>query len=81
MQINSIINQSIQICKDSKDKKWIISQFFKHFTSVLNGLENMKKTYSEDSAIVARLNVISALLQEEIKEIELLSHGHDSICQ
>lgn len=74
MQINTIINQSLQTCKESKDKPWITSQFYKHFKSVLLGLENIKITYKDDSAIVARLNVIGALLEEEIKEIELLSH-------
>jgi hypothetical protein len=81
MQINSIINQSLQLCKESKDKPWVISQFHKHFNSVLAGLENMKKTYADDSAVVARLNVISALLKEEIKEIESLPHGQDSVSQ
>ena len=74
MQINTIINQSLQTCKENKNKPWITSQFHKHFKNVLVGLENMKITYKDDSAVVARLNVIGALLEEEIKEIELLSH-------
>ena len=74
MQINTIINQSLQACKENRDKSWVVSQFHKHFQNVLIGLENIKITYKEDSAVVARLNVIGALLEEEIKELELLSN-------
>ena len=74
MQINSIISQSLQVCKENREKIWTISQFYRHFINVLRGLQNMKKTYSDDSAIVARLNVISSLLEEEVKEIESFSH-------
>lgn len=46
MQINSIISQSLQVCKEARndsEKIWTISQFNKHFVNVLIGLCNLKK--------------------------------------
>jgi len=73
MQINTLISQSLQLCLEARndsEKIWVIDQFCKHFTNTLDGLSNLKKTYIEDSAIVARLNVISAMLIEEIGKIK-----------
>ena len=73
MHINTLITQSLQICSENRndiEKLWIIEQFCKHFTYTLEGLSNLKKTYIDDSAIVARLNVICAMLIEEIEKIK-----------
>ena len=73
MHINTLITQSLQICSENRndsEKSWTIEQFCKHFTNSLDGLSNLKKTYIDDSAIVARLNVISAMLIEEIGKIK-----------
>jgi nucleoid-associated protein YejK len=73
MQINSIISQSLQACKDIRndpEKLWATEQFCNHFSNVLAGLKNLKMTYSDDSAVVARLNVISAMLLEEISTLK-----------
>jgi len=73
MQINVLITQSLQVCMESRnncEKTWIIDQFCKHFTNTIEGLANLKKTYSNDSSIVARLNVISSMLIEEIDKIK-----------
>ena len=73
MQINNLISQSLQLCLEARndsEKIWTIDQFCKHFTNILDGLSNLKKTYTDDSAIVARLNVISAMLIEEIGKIK-----------
>ena len=73
MHINTLITQSLQICSENRndsEKIWTIEQFCKHFTNSLEGLSNLKKTYINDSAIVARLNVISAMLIEEIGKIK-----------
>ena len=73
MHINTLITQSLQICcenRNDSEKIWTIHQFCKHFTNSLEGLSNLKKTYTDDSAIVARLNVISAMLIEEIEKIK-----------
>ena len=79
MQINAIISQSLQESKESREKNWVITQFRRHFKNVMEGLKNMKKTYMEDSSVVARLTVICALLEEEIKEIELLTERHERV--
>ena len=73
MHINTLITQSLQICSENRndsEKIWTIEQFCKHFTNSLDGLSNLKKTYIDDSAIVARLNVVSAMLIEEIGKIK-----------
>jgi len=78
MHINTLITQSLQICSETRndsDKMWTIEQFCKHFTNSLDGLSNLKKTYIDDSAIVARLNVISSMLVEEIGNIKGYQNG------
>ena len=73
MQVNTVITQSLQVCcetRNDSEKIWATHQFCRHFTNTLEGLSNLKKTYIEDSAIVARLNVIIAILTEEIAKIE-----------
>ena len=70
MYINTLITQSLQFCSENRDKVWIIHEFCKHLTNSLEGLANIKKTYSNDSAIVARLNVIGYILIEEIGKIK-----------
>ena len=73
MQINSIITKSLQVCSESRndsEKFWVIEQFYNHFTNVIDGLSNLKKTYSDDSSIVARINVICAMLIQELCKIK-----------
>jgi hypothetical protein len=81
MQINTVITQSLQACQDARnehDKDWVIQQFNKHFVNVLVGLGNLKKTYGDDSAVVARLNVMCSLLEQEIKKIKSICFkSHD----
>lgn len=72
MEVNRIISQSLQVCneqRDDQDKQWAMEQFHKHFQNIIEGIQNLKKTYFNDSFIVARLNVTIEMLQEEIKKL------------
>ena len=69
MEVNNIINSSLECYNKSlkdTEHEWIINQFIKHFTNVIDGLNKLKKTYFNDSSIVARLNVIIDILSQEI---------------
>ena len=73
MEINNVISLSLQLCKDAKEnpeKKWTLGQFNKHFKKVIEGLENLKKTYFNDSNVVARLTILNEILKEEINQLE-----------
>lgn len=83
MHINTLITESLQICSESRNdsgKIWSIEQFCKHFTNSLEGLTNLQKTYTDDSAIVARLNVIRSLLIEEICKIKEYKEQNGELC-
>ena len=72
MEINNTIQNALQICKESfndNEKLWTVEQFKKHFTNVIVGLNNLKKTYHEDSYIIARIIVLNNMLEEEIRKI------------
>ena len=72
MQINSIISKALHTCSEVRndpDGSWKLEQFSILFRNVIVGLENLKKTYSDDSAIVARLKVIIELLKVEVTKI------------
>lgn len=68
LEINNIINRAISMSKESTDE-WVQTQFLFHFKRVIGGLENIKKTYFDDSTVVARLNVIISMLEEIIKKM------------
>ena len=71
MEINKIITTSIHECNecckniDCKNK-WTIEQFSKHFKNIIHGLDHLKKTYFNDSSIIARLNVLKDIILQEI---------------
>ena len=72
MEVNRIITQSLQVCNEQRsdvDKQWAMEQFYKHFQNIIEGIQNLKKTYFSDSFIVARLNVTIEMLHEEIKKL------------
>jgi len=75
MEINKIITQSLSTCKElqnEKEKTWTLEQFKKHFSGIKNGLLNLQRTYHDDATIVARLNVLNDMLEEEVKKLNSL---------
>ena len=71
MDINNIIHEALASCSKAKESNniWLLKQFFSSFSNVKLGLSNLQKTYFQDSTIVARLNVISLILDEEINKL------------
>ena len=67
-EVGNIINRAISMSKEAHDD-WVKFQFFVHFKKVLDGLGNIKKTYFDDSSVIARLNVIIMMLDEIIKKM------------
>jgi hypothetical protein len=67
-EVGNIINRAISMSKESHDD-WVKFQFYAHFKKVIKGLDNIKKTYFDDSSVVARLNVIIMMLDEIIKKM------------
>lgn len=67
-EVGNIINRAISMSKEANDD-WVKFQFYVHFKKVVDGLDNIKKTYFDDSSVVARLNVVIMMLDEIIKKM------------
>lgn len=75
MEINKIVSQSLSTCKDLQndtEKQWHLEQFKKHFSNIKLGLDNLKRTYHDDATIVARLDVLNDMLEEEVNKLNSL---------
>lgn len=73
MKVNTIINLAVEAYNSEVKMNidsWNIKQFQKHFRNVIEGLNNLKKTYFNDSSIVARLNVLNEQLYEIVSVTE-----------
>jgi len=57
---------------DDTSNIWITQQFCEQFRNCIEGLQNLKKTYNDDSAVVAKLNIICKILDEECRKMSLV---------